>query len=118
MSPFIKSDEIIRISPLFERAPQLGEVVAFIHPELNKFMVHRVIGRTKEVYLIKGDNRNRAIDGWIPIESILGRVIILEREGKRRRFGLGPERILIALLSRANIFYYLKRILKHFRQIK
>jgi hypothetical protein len=48
--------------------------------------------------MTRGDNAS-VDDGVIPSGSALG-VVGIERDGTRIRTGLGPERVLIALLSR------------------
>ena len=101
MSPFIKDGDIVTVSPLFG-VPALGDVVAIIHPETEKLIVHRIIGKRKDFYLIKGDNVCE-IDGFIPDKNIIGRVTRIERSGKRIFLGFGPERFLIALLSRKKL---------------
>lgn len=101
MSPFIKDGDIITVSPL-SGPPKLGDVVAIIYPEIEKLFVHRVAGKRKNLYLIKGDNTCK-IDGFIPDKNIIGRVTKVERSGKRIFLGFGPERFLIALLSRKKL---------------
>jgi signal peptidase I len=102
MSPFIRNGDVITISRLSGDYPCLGKVVAFIHPTRGKLIVHRVVGREDGRYLIKGDNSPHA-DGLIPKENILGYVSKVERDGKRILLGLGPERLLIAFLSRRGL---------------
>jgi hypothetical protein len=51
---------------------------------------------------MRGDNSLQA-DGFFPKTSILGRVERVERNGKRVYLGLGPERFLIAFLTRTNL---------------
>ena len=65
-------------------------------------VVHRIVAASRGIFLIQGDN-NPAPDGWIPLTNVLGRVTLVEREGKRGPTGLGPERHLIAWLVRKNL---------------
>ena len=76
-----------------------GEVVAIIHPETGRLIVHRIIGKKGEDYLIKGDNTPDA-DGLIAASNILGRVKKVERNNRNVFLGLGPERLLISFLTR------------------
>lgn len=99
MLPFIQDSDVLTITPLFSSLPRLGEVVAFVHPDSHNFTVHRVIRARRHQYLLKGDSV-RTVDGWIHLCNILGRVISVERLGKAVPFGLGAERIAIALLQR------------------
>lgn len=99
MYPFIRHGDIITISPLSGSLPRYGEVVAFVRPTLCNLIVHRVIGRRDSDLIIKGDNIARP-DGFIPTSNILGRVTKVERSGREIYLGLGPERLLIAFLTR------------------
>lgn len=102
MSPFIKDKDIITISPVSDYIDYLGKTVVFIHPETKKLFIHRIIGRSQDYYLIKGDNIFSS-DGPIPRENILGVVTKIERKGKKIIFGLGYERYIISVLSKTKI---------------
>jgi signal peptidase I len=102
MFPFIREGDFITISPFKSSSPRLGDVVAFHPPETQKLFIHRVIWKKGDSSLIRGDNAPSA-DGFLPRANILGRVIRLERNGKRVYLGSGPERYLIALSNRVNL---------------
>jgi len=102
MSPFIKDGDAITVANFFDVGPKWAEIVAFIHPETEKLIVHRVVARRKEFYIIKGDNACKG-DGFVPRENIIGRVTKVERKGKRVFFGFGPERFLIAMFSHKKV---------------
>lgn len=108
MWPFIKDEDIVTIAAAQTGRLRLGEVVAFVHPESQGLVMHRVIGKRGEDYLVQGDNALRQ-DGALSKARILGRVKKVERDGKGVVLGLGPERVLIALLIRSRFF--LSRIL-------
>ena len=99
MSPFIKDDDIITVSPLKDDSIRSGDVVAFIRPEMINMVIHRVVGKNGEYFHIKGDNIPDT-DELIPVTNIMGSVTRVERNGKEVFLGLGPERFLIALLTR------------------
>lgn len=99
MSPFVKDGDVITVSPLSGAPPRLGEVVAYVFAGTGKLAVHRVIGRSADCYRIWGDNALEKQEP-VPGSNVLGRVTQVERNGKNARLGLGPERILIALLCR------------------
>lgn len=101
MSPFIKDGDILTVSPLGEVPPRIGDVVIFIHPVNQNVVVHRVVAKRENAYLVKGDNTIE-LDRPLPPDCILGRLDRLERNGKGVILGLGPERILIAFLTRSN----------------
>ena len=83
MTPAIRNGDIITVSPLANLIPGRGDVVAFRHPERPQMLVHRVLRKKGDRFLIKGDNCPEA-DGWIPAENILGLIARVERRGKAR----------------------------------
>jgi signal peptidase I len=99
MSPFIKDGDVLTIAPLQWSSPGFGEVVVFSHPITNKLVIHRVIKKKGGTYLTMGDNIPEP-DGFIANANILGRVIKVERNGAKFLLGLGPERLLIAFMTR------------------
>ena len=108
MAPFIKDGDVLTVVPLEGTSPASGDVVAFFRPGTEKLTIHRVIGEEGDSYWMKGDNSLQA-DGLIPKTSILGRVKRVERNGKRVYLGLGPERVLIAFLTRTNLLFPILR---------
>lgn len=103
MLPFIRDGDVITISPFFNYSVSLGDVVAFIHPERSSLVVHRLINKKGYHYIAKGDNVFQP-DGLISKENMLGYVTRIQRRGRIISFGFGPERFLITLLSRGNVF--------------
>ncbi len=104
MSPFIKDDDVITVSPLTDGSIRSGDVIAFIRPEMKKLVIHRVVGKKGEYFHIKGDNIPDT-DELIPATNIMGRVTRVERNGKEIFLGLGPERFLIAFLTRRGLLF-------------
>jgi hypothetical protein len=102
MSPFIKHGDLVVLSPLGARIPDIGDAVIFVEPRTQKIVIQRVIKRAMNSYLLKGDSAQEAT-GIIPGANILGRVTKVERRRRTIHLGLGPERILIALLSRKGL---------------
>jgi signal peptidase I len=102
MYPFIRHGDVITITPLSDNLPRYGDVVAFVRPRTFALVVHRVVGKRDDAFLIKGDNV-ACFDEPIPTASILGSVTKVERDGKEIYLGLGPERLLIAFLTRRGI---------------
>ncbi len=103
MTPFIKDGDVITVSPLSDALPRLGDVVAFIHPEMERLIVHRMVGQNGNYFLVRGDNTSSVTNDLIPKENILGCTTKVEREGNEVFLGLGPERLLIALLTRIGL---------------
>lgn len=104
MRPFIKDGDVITISPLSGSKPRLGDIAVFIRPQTGKIVIHRVVRKSGGSFLIKGDNVSQT-DGFISLENILGRVTRIERNGRRLNIGMGPERLIIAFLTRSNLLY-------------
>jgi len=102
MSPFIKDSDVVTISPMSDSLPEFGDVIAFVHPKVDKFIIHRVVGKIGDACLVKGENALEP-DGLIERKHIIGIITRVERKGRRVFFGLGPERFLIALLTRTNL---------------
>ncbi|HXK43386.1 MAG TPA: S24/S26 family peptidase [Anaerolineae bacterium] len=97
MMPFIHDQDVVTVAPLTHRA-EVGDVIAFVHPQNQKPILHRVVERDAHGYWTQGDN-SAAPDGWIPATAAVGVIVAVEREGRAVRFGLGPERRLIAAFS-------------------
>lgn len=97
MFPFIRDGDVITITPTPARL-RLGEVVAFVNPCNDRLTVHRIVHLGCHSYLIHGDNVSEP-DGYVSRADILGRIIRVERRGRRVRLGLGLERVVIAFLS-------------------
>ena len=116
MSPLIKNDDRITLAALGERLPAPGMVVVFIGQGKEPLIVHRIIGKRPGAYLLRGDNTNQP-DGWIEPEAVLGCVEQVERRGRPVKFGQGPERRLIALLSRLGLLRPLLQIARQLRDL-
>lgn len=102
MSPFIRDKDILTIKPVPVGIPVPGDVVAFEQADIQKLIVHRVVKRGDNGFLIKGDNMYE-FDGLVPPVNIHGIVTQVERNSRIVYAGLGRERVLIAFLSRHGI---------------
>lgn len=98
MHPFIKSKDVLTISPVGNKRLAIGDVVAFISERPKQLIVHRIVKVTDDFYMVKGDN-SLCSDGLIPKEDILGYVVKQKRSGKDVCFGLGSEKYVIAFIS-------------------
>ncbi len=113
MSPFIRDSDVLSITSFNNGRIGFGQTVAFIHPQTEKLVIHRIIGNNPDGYLIKGDNAWN-IDSLVPRENILGAVTRIERKGKQVSLGLGWERLVIALLSKSRLWslaFWMRRFL-------
>lgn len=103
MSPFIKDSDVVTVAPVSEHKPRFGDVVVFINPDTEELIIHRVIGKRDNFhFFIRGDNLPTH-KHLVPIPQILGSVKRVERDGRTVALGLGPEKALIALLSRRRL---------------
>ena len=102
MSPFIRNGNIITVSPVHFPDLALGDVAAFKHASNDRLIVHRIVGKRENSLIVKGDNLPSS-DGPIFPDRVLGRITKIERNGKSVRLGLGSERVIIAILSRAGL---------------
>jgi hypothetical protein len=108
MAPFIRDGDVITVSPFRHGQAGVGEVVAFVRPGEGNLVVHRVVARRGTALFIQGDSVPECADGIIPPENLLGRVTRIERDGQATWLGLGPERSLIAWLSRTRLLVPLR----------
>jgi hypothetical protein len=99
MSPFIRDGDVLTIAPLQGSAPRFGDVVVFTHPTTSKLIIHRIVGKRAGAYLTRGDNAPEE-DGLISRVAIVGRVTNVQRNGKYVSIGLGPDRFIIAFVTR------------------
>lgn len=106
MTPFIKDNDIVTISLLSTNATAFGKAVAFIHSDTKKLVIHRIVGENNGCFIIKGDSVPE-IDDLVPKENILGCVNKIERNARSIYLGLGPERLIIAFLSKNRLLPFL-----------
>jgi signal peptidase I len=101
MTPFIQDGDVITVAP-YKKNFNLknGDVVAFVSPVEGRLMVHRLIAKVEHGFLIRGDGVDVNETMTIHRDNILGRVVKHDRKGHRIKLGLGPERVIIAWLSR------------------
>ena len=111
MAPFIRDGDVITVARLDHSKPSIGEVVAFVRPEAGNLVVHRIIARYAAAVLLQGDSFATCADGLVPLENLLGRVAHVERRGNPVWLGIGPERILIAWLSRVRVLIPMRNLL-------
>jgi len=108
MVPFIWDGDNLTIASIANYTPRLGEVLAFSYPagQGSGLVVHRVVGRKGAGLILQGDGNDCAPELVFP-ENVLGRLVQVRRNGRVVRLGLGPERRLIAWLSRTRLLWTL-----------
>jgi len=114
MSPFIKDGDVLTIAPLQGSTPGFGDVVVFTHPNTGKLIIHRIIGKRAGSFFAKGDNAPEE-DGLISRTAILGQVAKVERDGKEPLLGLGPDRFIIAFVTRNGLLPFLNPVWRFVR---
>ena len=112
MWPFIQHGDIITIHPLGTKSLGLGDVVLFLREKDRMPVVHRIVGGYMDKLLMKGDSSD-TFDGLFSRTDILGKVTQVNRDGRLVRAGLGPERIILGLLSNMR---FLRVIASSFRR--
>ncbi len=100
MSPFLRTGDLITVAPRRQAGIRFGDVVAAL--SVSRLVVHRVVTRRSSGYITQGDARRRP-DVPVADEDVLGRITKVERRGRRVWLAIGPERIIIALLSRSGL---------------
>jgi len=106
MTPFVRNGDVVTLSPISGDKVGVGRVVAFLRACDRKLVIHRLVGvlqGPEERYIPKGDNLSGP-DDPISRADMLASVEKVERGGKVLSLGMGPERGLIAYLSRINFF--------------
>ncbi len=101
MYPFLRDGDVLTISPLPGGHPHFGDVAAYVRPGAERMIVHRVIGGGVSGPVFKGDNV-AGPDDPVTFAEVIGRISRVERGGKRP-WAVGPERFLIAALSRIGL---------------
>jgi len=85
MGPFIKDGDVLEVAPLEKGRVRHGDVL-LVEAGDGRWLAHRVIktGRRdgERCFLLKGD-ACPAPDGWFDTKHLLGRVLIVDRGGRR-----------------------------------
>ncbi len=96
MFPLIRSrSDHVTVCPL-TGCPEIGDIVLFADPERGRYVLHRVWQIEGEQILTWGDNCP-ASDGWMPLNRLWGKTVLIERGHRRIR----PERKAGLRLARA-----------------
>lgn len=113
MDPFIRDGDVVTIVPCAAGRPRTGDVVAICDPRDEHLVVHRVVAVVPGGLLVRGD-ANDAADGVVPRRGAFGVVSAVQRRGRHVTLGSGPERLLLAWLSR---FGLLNRLVELARRV-
>lgn len=115
MTPFIRDKDIITVFPATGSRIGPGDIAACANFLTDSVIVHRIIGKKDGEFIFKGDNCLNP-DGRFAPDRIVGVVGLVERGGRQAWFGGGPEKRLIAFISRTGILNRL--VLPVLRMIK
>ncbi|MCU0242850.1 MAG: S24/S26 family peptidase [Vicinamibacteria bacterium] len=107
MTPFIRDGDLVTLVPLSGRRPGRGEVLACLHQ--GRFVIHRLVGWSGACASTRGDVAPACDDPWAA-SALLATVARIERGARAIRWGLGPERLVIAWLSRLGLLRRLARL--------
>lgn len=108
MNPFLRDGDVLTISTMLDTL-RIGDIVAFRHPRDGRLAIHRLVRRTKKGWLAWGDNCPEP-DGEVAPGDILGRVILVERNGRRAYPWLGRAGALIASLNSSGMLVHVRRV--------
>ena len=101
MSPWIRSGDVVTVTPVeVAGPPRSGTVAAFRLSESGALRVHRLRARTANGWVAQAD-RNRRPDGIIPESAIAGVVTAVERGGRRVYLPTGGTGLVLSRLTRA-----------------
>jgi hypothetical protein len=101
MSPWIRSGDVVTVTPVEDAGPvRSGTVAAFRLPGSETVRVHRLRTRTANGWVAQAD-RNRRPDGIIPESAIAGVVTAVERGGRRVYLPTGGTGLVLSRLTRA-----------------
>lgn len=75
MWPFIDENSILIFKPMTNpNEVKVGEVVEFLMPEINRFVVHQVTAVSDKAFLSAGYN-SQTPDGWHDLRLIMGKMV-------------------------------------------
>ncbi|HXK08236.1 MAG TPA: S24/S26 family peptidase [Vicinamibacteria bacterium] len=101
MTPFIRRGDLVTVRPRLGDRPSLGDVLLVV-ADGHRLTVHRHVDWADGRVVPRGDAAP-APDPAVPLDRALGVVARVERRGRLVRVGLGPERRVVAWLSRIGL---------------
>ena len=96
MRPCIRNGDFVIVSPVDRGAVKIGDIVFYVAGN-NTVLIHRIIGWRRKNGVrhafIKGDACFGPPDK-VPAQNILGRVVSIERNGRKKRLDTAYQRLL------------------------
>lgn len=123
MRPMVREGDLLEIQPVDPSSVHRGEIVLCLLED-GRVVIHRVVRIDHRAaglrFLVQGDQALEP-DGWIGAYSVLGRLVELERDGKRISMQNAPTRLLGQLaalrlqwkLNRTGLGHWVMLTLKH-----
>lgn len=106
MHPFIEINDRVLVKKVNSSEIKIGDIIIF--KSNGVFVTHRVIDLLRQneriAILQKGDASSYA--SWIPVDDVVGKVIIIEKKGKFLNLNSLKSRVLNSFLGWKNCFMY------------
>lgn len=106
MRPFIRDGDFITVNSIKNSSVRVGDV-AFYSTAENRVIVHRIIKKYKKdsriTLLIKGD-ATFSLPDKVDSKNVLGKVVAIERNGRKRNLETRFYRIVNLLFARLSPF--------------
>jgi len=109
MLPLVRPRDVLRLGAAAADIVRKGDVVAVRGSSDSGVLVHRVVGRTRDRIVLKGDNCRRG-DGRYRPEDVIGVVTRVERYGRNVWFGSGRWGWMVALAVRTGMVWCFDRV--------
>jgi hypothetical protein len=100
MYPALRDRDVLQLVAYGGRRPKRGDVIVFHSPEDGGKVTHRVISVAGGIRT-RGDSNSEADPGILGADRIVGRVVALQRRGRRLRVRGGWRALLLLRLRRA-----------------
>ena len=82
MAPIFKNGDLLYLS-LEKHDFSAGDIIVFSKLEKSNFVVHRIVAKTDQGYVTRGDHNLRTDEDVVPFKHVIGKVIGVEKQGKR-----------------------------------
>jgi len=106
MRPFIQDGDFITVSPVGSSSVRIGDVVFYSTAEDN-VIVHRVVnkyGKDGNMNLVIKGDASFSSPEKVDIQNVLGKVVAIERNGRKRNLETRFYRTLNLLFARLSPF--------------
>ena len=98
MLPFIRNGDVVEFEPM-RSMPTLGDILLVQYPSADRYVVHRVVGIEGDAFFLRGDAQKHR-EGPFTRRDVLGKLVALYRNGRRRALDCGPWRFAGVIWTR------------------